>query len=158
MELVRADCHGYLADFAFDGSELVYSDPPYLRGARKSSRRYRHDYEDADHVSLLELLAGLPCAVMVSGYPSALYDGLLGDWRSLRLQVMNQAGVVAEKVWYNFESDRVHWASCAGRNFTHRQTFKRKAAGWGRRHAAMPPTERLTVLAAIMAAEAQAPP
>ena len=37
VELVNADCHGYLADFAFDGSEL--SDPR-LRGARKSGRRY----------------------------------------------------------------------------------------------------------------------
>ena len=158
VELVHADCHGYLAEFPFDGTELVYSDPPYLRGARKSSRRYRHDYEDADHAALLGLLAGLPCAVMVSGYPSALYDALLPGWRSVSLQVMNQAGVVTEKVWFNFAPDRVHWASCAGRNFTHRQTVKRKAASWGRRYAAMPPAERLAVLAAIMAEEAQAPP
>ena len=48
VERVNACCHGYLAGFAFDGSELVYSDPPYLRGTRKSGRRYRHDYEDAD--------------------------------------------------------------------------------------------------------------
>ena len=154
---MHADCHRYLADFAFDGSELVYSDPPYLRGARKSRRRYRHDYEDADHEALLGLLKGLPCAVMVSGYPSALYDELLRGWRSVSLQVMNQAGVVTEKVWFNFAPDRVHWASCAGRDFTHRQTVKRKAAGWGRRYAAMPPAERLAVLAAVMAEEAQAP-
>ena len=56
VELVNADCHTYLAEFAFDGSELVYSDPPYLRSARKSSRRYRHDYTDADHAALLGLL------------------------------------------------------------------------------------------------------
>ena len=158
VELVHADCHAYLAGFAFDGSELVYSDPPYLRGARKSERRYRHDYADADHVALLELLKGLPCAVMVSGYPSALYDELLGGWRSAALQVMNHAGVVTEKVWFNFEPDRVHWASRAGRNFTHRQMVKRKAHGWGRRYRAMPPAERLAVLAALMAVEAQAPP
>ncbi len=139
-------------------SGLVYSDPPYLHSARKSARRYRHDYEDANHAVLLELLRGLPCAVMVSGYPSALYDELLGDWRSVSLQVMNQAGVVTEKVWFNFAPDRVHWASCAGRNFTHRQAVKRKAASWGRRYAAMPPAERLAVLAALMAVEAQAPP
>ena len=158
VELVRGCCHAYLAEFAFDGSELVYSDPPYLHSARKSARRYRHDYEDADHAALLELLRGLPCAVMVSGYPSALYNELLGDWRSVSLQVMNQAGVVTEKVWFNFTPDRVHWASCAGRNFTHRQAVKRKAAGWGRRYAALPAAERLAVLAAIMAEEAQAPP
>ena len=60
-----------------------------------------------------------------------------GHWRSVSLQVMNQAGVVTEKVWFNFTPDRVHWASCAGRNFTHRQAVKRKAAGWGRRYAAL---------------------
>ena len=158
VERIKADCHGYLADFAFDGSELVYSDPPYLRGARKSGRRYRHDYEDADHVALLGLLKGLPCAVMVSGYPSALYDELLRDWRSLSLQVMNRAGVVTEKVWFNFAPDRVHWARRAGRDFTHRQAVKRKAESWGRRYRAMPPTERLAVLAAILAAETRAPP
>ncbi len=108
VELVHGCCHRFLAEFPFDGTELVYSDPPYLRGARKSSRRYRHDYEDADHAALLELLQGLPCAVMVSGYPSALYDELLGGWRSVSLQVMNQAGVVTEKVWFNFAPDRVH--------------------------------------------------
>ena len=155
VELVRGCCHEYLADFGFDGTELVYSDPPYLASARKSSRRYRHDYDEADHEALLALLKGLPCAVMVSGYPSSLYDGRLEGWRSLSLQVANQAGVVTEKVWFNFEPDRVHWASLAGRNFTHRQTVKRKAASWGRRYAAMPPAERLAVLAAMMAVEAE---
>ena len=154
VELVNADCHAYLSEFAFDGTELVYSDPPYLRGTRKSSRRYRYDYDDADHATLLTLLKGLPCAVMVSGYPSVLYEELLCGWRSVSLQVMNQAGVVTEKVWFNFAPDRVHWASCAGRDFTHRQTVKRKAASWGRRYRAMPAAERLAVLAALMAVEA----
>ena len=158
VELVHGCCHRFLSEYAFDGTELVYSDPPYLHGARKSKRRYRFDYEDSDHEALLGLLTELPCAAMVSGYPSALYDERLSGWRSVALQVMNQAGVVTEKAWFNFAPDRVHWASCAGRNFTHRQTVKRKAAGWGRRYAAMPPAERLAVLAAIMAEEAQAPP
>ena len=47
---------------------------------------------------------------------------------------MNQAGVVTEKVWFNFEPDRIHWARHAGRDFTHRQTVKRKAQSWGRRY------------------------
>ena len=155
VELVHGCCHRFLSEYAFDGTELVYSDPPYLHGARKSSRRYRFDYEDADHEALLALLKGLPCAAMVSGYPSSLYDARLTGWRSVALQVMNQAGVVTEKVWFNFAPDRVHWASLAGRNFTHRQSVKRKAASWARRYAAMPPAERLAVLAAMMAVEAE---
>ena len=155
VELVHGCCHRFLRDYPFDGTELVYSDPPYLHSTRKSARRYRFDYADADHEALLALLRSLPCAAMVSGYPSAFYDERLSDWRSLSLQVMNQAGVVTEKVWFNFEPDRVHWASHAGRNFTHRQAVKRKAANWGRRYRAMPPAERLAVLSALMAVEAE---
>ncbi len=59
-----------------------------------------------------------------------------------------------EVVWFNFAPDRVHWSRYAGRNFTARQRIKRKAANWGRRYEAMPPGERLAVLAAIMAVEA----
>ncbi len=155
VELVHGCCHRFLEAFDFDGSELVYSDPPYLRHTRKSARRYRHDYEDADHVALLALLGRLPCRAMISGYPSALYDEHLAGWRSLSLQVMNQAGVVTEKLWFNFAPDRLHWARFAGRNFTDRQRIKRRAESWGRRYRAMPPAERLAVLAAMMAVEAE---
>ena len=155
VELVHGCCHRFLKEYPFDGTELVYSDPPYLHRTRKSARRYRHDYGDADHEALLKLLRSLPCAVMVSGYPSAFYDERLPGWRSASVQVMNQAGVATEQVWFNFEPDRAHWASFAGRNFTDRQRIKRKAASWGRRYRAMPPGERLAVLAALMAAEAE---
>ena len=110
VELVHGCAHRFLGGFPFDGSELVYSDPPYLRSTRKSDRRYRHDYEEADHEALLALLKALPCAAMVSGYPSALYDDRLGGWGSVSLQAMNRAGVVTEKVWFNFKPDRLHWA------------------------------------------------
>ena len=155
VELVQGCCHRFLADFPFDGTELVYSDPPYLHSTRKSGRRYRYDYEAADHEALLALLTSLPCAVMVSGYPSALYDERLAGWRRVSLQVMNRAGVVTERVWFNFAPDRVFWASYAGRNFTHRQQVKRKAENWGRRYGALPTAERLAVLAAMMAVEAE---
>ncbi|EQD62590.1 phage DNA methylase, partial [mine drainage metagenome] len=73
---------------------------------------------------MLGVLRKLPCAVILSGYPSGLYDEELPGWRSLELQVMNQAGVRTEKLWFNFAPDRVHWARYAGRDHTHRQTIK----------------------------------
>ena len=87
VELVHGCAHSFLASFPFLGPELVYSDPPYLHATRRSSQRYRFEYEEADHVALLELLKGLPCQVMVSGHPSALYDERLAGWRRLALQV-----------------------------------------------------------------------
>lgn len=153
VELINGCAHRFLADYAYQGSELIYSDPPYLLRTRTSARRYRFDYEEPDHVELLELLKTLPCQVMISGYPSALYEELLQGWRSIELQVMNYDGVRTEKLWFNFIVDRVHWASYAGRNFTHRQQIKRKATNWARRYEALPRTERLAVLAAMLAVE-----
>jgi len=151
VELINGCAHGFLANYTYQGTELIYSDPPYLM--RSSERRYRFDYDEQDHVQLLGLLKRLPCRVIVSGYPSALYDELLVGWRRVQLQVMNQAGVRTEKIWFNFTLDRVYWASYAGKNFTDRQRVKRKAANWGKRYQALPPAERLAVLAAMMAVE-----
>ena len=156
VQLVHGCAHRFLAEYDYRGSELVYSDPPYLKCTRSSRRRYRFDYEEADHVELLERLKSLPCQVMVSGYPSALYDERLGDWRSVQWQVMNHAGVRTEKLWFNFTPDRLHWARYAGKNFTDRQRIKRKAESWGRRYGALPYSERLAVLAAMMAVDAEA--
>ena len=147
--------HRFLAEYTFEGCELIYTDPPYLKHTRTSGRRYRFDYEEADHIDLLELLKRLPCNVILSGYPSALYDELLGDWRHLELQVMNQAGVRTEKLWFNFTPDRVHWARFAGKNFTDRQRIKRKAESWAKRYQGMSRAERLAVLAGLMAVEAE---
>ncbi len=154
VEKVCGCAHEFLRSFDFQGRELLYCDPPYLHHTRSSKRRYRFEYAEHDHVELLELLKLLPCAVILSGYPSALYDDLLRQWRTVELQVMNQAGVRTEKLWFNFTPDRVHWPAYAGRNFTHRQSIKRKAESWGRRYQAMPPGERLAVLSSIMAVEA----
>ncbi|MGB6450753.1 MAG: DNA adenine methylase [Steroidobacteraceae bacterium] len=154
VERVHGCAHRFLEDFDYRGRELVYCDPPYLHSRRSSDRHYRFDYEQSDHLDLLGVLRKLPCAVILSGYPSGLYDEELSGWRSLSLQVMNQAGVRTEKLWFNFTPDRVHWARYAGRNHTHRQTIKRRAESWARRYAGMPPAERLAVLAGLMAVEA----
>jgi site-specific DNA-adenine methylase len=154
VEKVHSCAHQFLSTYTFRGRELVYCDPPYLHHTRTSSRRYRCDYEEQDHVELLQLLGTLPCSVILSGYPSALYDELLPDWRTLELQVMNQGGVRTEKLWFNFTPDRVHWPSYAGKNFTDRQRIKRKAQNWGKRYHDLPYAERLAVLSSIMAVEA----
>ena len=157
VEKVPGCAHQFLSTYDYHGRELVYCDPPYLHHTRASGRRYRFDYEEQDHIELLTLLKGLPCSVMLSGYPSHLYDELLRDWGTLELQVMNQNGVRTEKLWFNFTPDRVHWSRYAGKNFTDRQSVKRKAESWGRRYQALPRAERLAVLASMMAVEAQGP-
>lgn len=155
VQLVHGCAHRFLSEYEYRGRELIYCDPPYLKATRSSTRRYRFDYEEQDHIELLTLLKQLPCHVILSGYPSALYDEGLAGWHSVELQVMNQGGVRTEKLWFNFTIDRVHWPRYAGKNHTDRQRVKRKAENWGRRYAALPGAERLAVLAAMMGVEAQ---
>ncbi len=154
VELIHGCAHEVLATFPLRGTELVYSDPPYLRATRRSRRRYRHDYGEADHVALLHLLKGLPCQVMISGHPSALYDEMLEGWRSVSLQVTTQARARTEVVWFNFAPGRTHGVGHAGRNATDRQRIKRKATRWAEGYRKMPPAERQAVMAALMAVEA----
>ncbi len=154
VELHQGCALRFLETFAFQGRELVYCDPPYVQSTRRSQRRYRFDCTDDDHVALLDILTSLPCQVMISGYPSRLYDTHLAGWRSAEIQVNNQACVVTEKLWFNFAPGRPHWHTCAGRNSIDRQRIKRLAESWARRYRTMPEGERLAVLAAVMAVEA----
>ena len=154
VRLVQGCAHQFLKSYNYSGDELIYCDPPYLLQTRTSSRKYRFDYIEQDHIDLLALLNELPCNIILSGYPSSLYDDLLCNWKSSELQVMNQGGVRTEKLWFNFTIDRAHWANYAGKNFTDRQRIKRKAQRWADNYQSLPRHERLAILAAIMDIEA----
>lgn len=157
--LHSGDCVAFLEgfDFASAGRVLIYADPPYVLSTRTSAQRYGFDYTDADHRRLIACLRALPADVMVSGYPSALYDELLGDWGSVAFQAMTRGGVRTEKLWTNFELGAAHWATFAGRDYIDRQRIKRKAAKWAEMFERCPSGERLALLAALLAVEAKPP-
>jgi len=155
VQKINTCAHDYLSEYDFSGSELIYCDPPYLIETRTSKRRYHYEYTEQDHLNLLELLKSLPCHIILSGYPSALYDDELEDWNCMELQAMTRGGPRTEKLWYNYDIDRVNWIAYAGKNFTDRQRIKRKAERWAKNYQALPKAERLTLLAAIMAVEAK---
>lgn len=65
-----------------DGPEtLHYVDPPYVLSTRDDKRSdYRFEMTDTEHVELAEFLKSLRGHVILSGYPSELYQDLYGDW------------------------------------------------------------------------------
>jgi DNA adenine methylase len=132
------------------GRVLIYADPPYLLSTRASRKRYKHDYSENDHKKLLGLLCELPAMVIISGYPSGLYDVWLRGWRTLEFQVMSRGGVRTEKLWMNFPEAGVHWAACAGKDFTDRQRIKRKAQRWADNYRRLPAGERTAILEALL--------
>jgi DNA adenine methylase len=92
-----------------DGRDtLHYVDPPYVHETRSggnpycAKHKYRHELTDADHIALLEALRGLKGMVVLSGYPTPLYDGSLPDWlRVERPALADGARERTEVLWIN---------------------------------------------------------
>ncbi len=146
--------HGELREL-LEPSTLVYADPPYLRATRRSAAAlYRHEFTTEQHERLAELLATLPCRVILSGYRNAIYDGALRSWQRLDFRARTHAGPSLESVWLNFEPESLHDYSYLGENYRERERIKRKRLRWRARLAAMPALERRAVLAELLALEA----
>lgn len=62
---------------------LHYVDPPYVAESRDAGDDYRYEMTEDDHCKLAECLKSLQGMVILSGYPSALYDDLFSDWRKV---------------------------------------------------------------------------
>jgi DNA adenine methylase len=109
---------------------LIYCDPPYVTSSRSSApgargssttNGYRHEMTDEAHTALAARLADCAGMVIVSGYPSALYDSLYFDWeRHQTSHVADRAAMRTEVVWLN--------AACSqALNRSHGGLFAREA-------------------------------
>jgi len=59
---------------------LIYADPPYVSSVRDNGKDYRHEFTEADHIELAQILHKTSGTVIVSGYHSELYNDLYHDW------------------------------------------------------------------------------
>jgi len=165
--VVCADVRRYIEEHgaAWNERTCLYCDPPYLFKVRSSRRRrYKHEFGcEWQHEDLLELLVGLRCKVLLSGYASALYTHWLDPencdcphfhfarhWRRVDYQTMTPGGPRRESLWCNFpEPTALHDYSAVGADYRQRQDLKRQRQRWLARLAAMPPLKRQVLLGAI---------
>lgn len=133
---------------------LIYADPPYVHSTRGKRHRYKHEFTDAQHVELLTVLRCCPALVILSGFPSEMYDHHLFGWNSIDMQVMTRGGVRTEKLWFNYPASQAgqFWAAHAGKDYIDRQRIKRKVERWRRRFAAVSSSERLALLSGLLQA------
>lgn len=88
---------------------LHYVDPPYVHDTRyagaKAGRIYRHEMNNDEHMELLKTLLELEGMVMLSGYPSELYDDVLKGWNRVETKARISAGrgtdTRTECLWIN---------------------------------------------------------
>ena len=78
-----------IADYGTHPDTLLYLDPPYLGVAGP----YRHRMPDEDtHRELADALNACRAAVVLSGYPSALYERLYAGWHRTTLPASTHRG------------------------------------------------------------------
>lgn len=153
LQLLNTDALAWLANTALSDDTFVYCDPPYLMSTRSTQRAYyRHEFADeAQHCRLLDVLRGLKCMVMVSGYHSQLYANALPGWRTATFTATTRGGRKAtEWVWMNYpEPFELHDYQYLGDNFRQRERIRRKQRRWRARLLKMPNDERYALLETI---------
>jgi DNA adenine methylase len=91
------------------GGTLHYVDPPYLPETRSPAnkhdlkhRMYRHELTPEDHRELLAFLCTLEGMVVLSGYPSPMYDDALAGWQRIETSALaDGARPRTEVLWLN---------------------------------------------------------
>lgn len=86
-----------------DGPDtLHYVDPPYVASTRGRVRGYNHEMDEEQHRELAGVLSGLRGHVILSGYPSGLYERLYAGWyRIQRGTFADGAQARTEVLWSN---------------------------------------------------------
>lgn len=101
---------------AYDGDDVaIFADPPYLASTRRGlnlSRPKDYAYDgctEDDHRRYAEVLRSARSSVILSGYPSPLYEELYAGWHRVERQIArpssNRAGSTSESatevLWTN---------------------------------------------------------
>jgi DNA adenine methylase len=90
---------------------LFYCDPPYLASTRAAPDAYRFEMTEQQHRELLETLLACRGKVILSGYPSALYDTMLKGWHVVDVDIANHAAGgqskrrMTERLWFNYRDE-----------------------------------------------------
>lgn len=81
---------------------LFYVDPPYPFETRGPQHRYAIEMTDADHIALAETLRQVEGMVVLSSYPSPLYNRIYSGWTCItRSSLADGARPRVETLWLN---------------------------------------------------------
>ncbi|QDU96159.1 DNA adenine methylase [Lignipirellula cremea] len=92
---------------------LFYLDPPYLAETRANPQVYEFEMSLEEHEALLDTIVQCEGKVLLSGYPSELYDTRLKGWEKFDIEIDNKASnakskrVMTERLWMNYDPESV---------------------------------------------------
>jgi len=90
---------------------LHYLDPPYLIDTRTGGIGYSFEFDENQHIELLNLIRDLEGKVILSGYENSLYSDMLVDWNEHKFAPKrvsssvrnNQSSIKQEIIWTNYD-------------------------------------------------------
>lgn len=88
---------------------LIYLDPPYVPDTRSQKRKggqafhtYKHEMTIQQHTELLDRIVECRAAVVLSGYPSEIYDNRLSHWERVEIAAHADGALDrTEVLWIN---------------------------------------------------------
>lgn len=89
-----------IARYGRHSSCLIYADPPYLKSVRTwtNDAGYGHEmHAEQEHRDLAEALNAARAAVVLSGYPSPLYDELYDGWYRAEIAARADNGTAGQR-------------------------------------------------------------
>lgn len=96
-------------DYGRHPEVCLYIDPPYPFSVRSSGKYVIEMGTESEHRDLAEALRGCRASVVLSGYPSPLYDALYDGWRRVEIPTATGQGGTwsdrTEVVWINRAAD-----------------------------------------------------
>lgn len=93
-----------------DNSAVIYCDPPYVQQTRQSQNVYEDEMTNDNHRALAKLFKDCGGRVIISGYPSSLYNELYSDWRVVERKIPNHSSqqkvkpYKTECLWMNYDN------------------------------------------------------
>ncbi|MFC0181480.1 Site-specific DNA-adenine methylase [Pseudarcicella hirudinis] len=125
-----------------DFNSLIYSDPPYPLGSRKSQvKRYEFEMTDQDHIEYLECLKNIRCKQLISTYPNQIYQELLPPpcYSLIEFWSQTRGGLAKEYLYKNYESPvELQDYRYLGSDFRERDKLKRIKRNFLRKFKEMP--------------------
>lgn len=80
-----------LSEYLDNPDCLLYLDPPYLASTRVYLKAYDHEFNRQDHEQMAQLIQKAKAKIILSGYPSELYNEWFKDWHVYKKDVANHA-------------------------------------------------------------------
>lgn len=101
-----------IADYGQHPNVCLYLDPPYLASTRGWGNNYAHELRtDDEHRELASAVVNCRAAVVLSGYPSDLYDDLYDGWHRLEMRAWTGNGIRGDRTKTDGERTEVLWSN-----------------------------------------------